>query len=57
MLFIQADAVLFVSKGEESAHDGQVAEGGCEVERGVGESGRGGVGVLEERGVRFEDSC
>lgn len=43
-------------EGDEDAADVDVAEGGGEVEVRVGEAGGGGVGVVEEVGVRLEDA-
>ena len=38
---------------EEDAHDGEVSEGGGEVETCVAEAEGGGVRVVEEGGVGF----
>lgn len=45
-----------MSERYEQFTNTQVAEGGGEVEVGVRESREGGVGVMEERWVGFEDS-
>lgn len=47
--------VLVVEIIDEDAHDGQVAEGGSEVERRVGLAGDRVVWVVDEVGVGAED--
>ena len=47
---------MFVAEGEEELYDGEVAEGGGEVEGCVAEAEGGGIGVVEEGGVGFEDA-
>jgi hypothetical protein len=48
--------VLVAEVFDEDAHDGQVAEGGGEVERRVGVAGEGVVRVVDEVGVGAEDA-
>jgi hypothetical protein len=45
-----------VVQREQDFDDGEEAEGGGEVERGVGEAGGRGVRVVEEMGVGMEDA-
>jgi len=53
---VEADAVGFVAEGEEVGDYGEVAEEAGEVQGGVCEAERGGVGVVEEGRVGAEDA-
>jgi hypothetical protein len=51
VVLVQGNAIAFVVQREQDFDDGDEAKGGGEVERGVGEAGRGEVRVVQEVGV------
>lgn len=53
---VQGGEVDLVAQRDEQLDDGEVAEGGGEVEVRVGQPAGGGVRVVEEFGVRVEDA-
>ncbi len=56
VIFIEADARALVAELEQQGDDGEMSQCAGQVQRRVGEAERGVVGVVEERGVRFEDA-
>lgn len=56
VVVVEGRAVGLAAQGEEEVHDGEVAQGGGQVQVRVGQAALGGVWVVEELRVRVQDS-
>lgn len=56
VVVVDGGAVGLAAEGEEQLDDGQVAQGGGQVQVRVGQAALGGVWVVEELRVRVQDS-